>query len=194
MLKTAYNYQKHLRALGQGLETLRVEKIELEAFDDYYLVHGVGCRPKPADAPKPNLFKDALQFLRRKSTARSAPRTEAKKSPLTYEFSGLRIAQKDLDDFERRAKSAISNSQDSLDPHSVSQTLRLVGAYLDHRKSCLLKLSWRNQTVTLWRRDGLGVESKEIFTPTNLYDLWVHRYKQRRLVHPAHAMKKTGSD
>jgi len=193
MPKTSFTYEKTLRAIGQGLETLRVEKIELEAVDDHYLIHGHGRRPQTAEAPKPSFFKEPMRFLRQSSKPGSGSRAAAKKST-AFEFAGLEVTQKDIDDFERRAKTSPSHSQDSLDPNSVSQILRLVGAYLDYRKSCLLKLSWRDQTVTLWRRDGLGVESKEIFTPTNLYDLWVHRYKQRQIAHPAQTMKKTGSD
>jgi hypothetical protein len=193
MPKTLISYEKTLRAIGQGLETLRVEKIELEACDDHYLVQGYGSRPQPSDAPKPSFIKQSLHFLTRSSKNTAGNRTTAKKSP-SFEFAGLQISQKDIDDFDRRAKLALPTAQDNLNPQSVSQILRLVGAYLDYRKSSLLKLSWRNQTVTLWRRDGLGVESKEIFTPTNLYDLWVHRYKQRRSAHAAPAMKKTGSD
>jgi len=192
--KTANNYQKTLRAIGQGLETLRVEKIEIEAGDDHYLINGYCSRPKSVDAPKQSLFKEAFLYLRGRSKTHFTARTPQKEALSSFEFNGLRITQKDIDEFERKGKELSANSKDGLDPNSASQVLRLVGAYLDYRKSALLKLSWRNQTVTLWRKDGLGVESKEIFTPANLYDLWVHRYKQRKPNHSTQTMKKTGSD
>ena len=79
-------------------------------------------------------------------------------------------------------------------PQSISQVLRLAGAYLDHKKCRLLKLAWQNQTLTLWRRDGFGVESKETFTPANLYDLWVHQYKQRKPIEGDPVLRRAGND
>jgi len=189
ILKPSIKYATTLRAIGQGLETLRVEAIELEVREDRYLFHGYGSQPQPPDKLIPSFFKEPLHYLQLGSKNRSDNQTAAKKS-LSYEFAGLQVSQNDTDDFDRRAKGSLPSLQDRLNPRSVLRILRLVGTYLDFRKSCMLKLSWRNQSATLRRRDGLGVGSKEIFTPTNLYDLWVHRYKQRRSVDPAPAMIK----
>ncbi len=195
MSKSVNTYRRSLRAIGQGLEALCVEQFELEAGNYHYVVHGQCKRPVKTETPsKPNLLKDALHFLRRHSKTHSATRTPVRKELSSFEFTGLRLTGKDIIRFERQGKSLSSNAVGTLDPRSVSQTLRLAGAYLDHKKCRLLKLSWQNQSLTLWRRDGFGVESKETFTPANLYDLWVHQYKQRRTIHGDPVLRRAGND
>jgi hypothetical protein len=195
MSKSSNNYRRSLRAIGQGLEALCVEQFELEAGNYHYLVHG-HCKKvaKTEDPPKPNLLKDAFQYFRRHSKTHSATRTPVKKALSSFQFSGLRLTGKDIIRFERQGKSKSSTTTATLDPQSISQALRLAGAYLDHKKCRLLKLTWQNQSLTLWRRDGFGVESKETFTPANLYDLWVHQYKQRKPTEGDPVLRRAGND
>ena len=180
-MSKANSYRRSLRAIGQGLEALCVEEFELEANNYHYVVHGHCKKVKnAAAAPKSNLFKDAFLFFRGNSKTHSATRTPVKRILASFEFTGLRISGRDIVRFERQGKAQGSNAVGTLNPQSISQALRLAGSYLDHKKSRLMKLSWRSQSLTMWRRDGFGVESREIFTPANLYDLWVHQYKQRK--------------
>jgi hypothetical protein len=37
----------------------------------------------------------------------------------------------------------------------------------------------------------MDIEAKDIFTPLNLYDQWVHQFKKRKQIRP---LKPTGSD
>jgi len=181
-MSKANSYRRSLRAIGQGLEALCVEEFELEANSYHYVVRG-HCKKVKTEAPaRSNLLKDAFSFLRRNSKTHSATRTPVKRMLASFEFTGLRISGRDIVRFERQGKAQSSNAVGTLNPQSISQALRLAGAYLDHKKSRLIKLSWRSQALTMWRRDGFGVESKETFTPANLYDLWVHQYKQRKAV------------
>lgn len=195
MSKGSNTYQRSLRAIGQGLEELCVEQFELEAGNYHYMVRG-RCKSttKVENPPKSNLLKDAFSFLRRHSKTHSATRTPVRKVLSSFEFTGLRLTGKDIIRFERQGRAQITDATRTLDPQSVSQMLRLAGAYLDHKKSRLLRLAWQNQSLTLWRRDGFGVESKETFTPTNLYDLWVHQYKQRRPIKGDPVLRRAGND
>ena len=181
-MSKANSYRRSLRAIGQGLEALCVEEFELEATSFHYVVHG-HCKKIKNEVPtKSNLLTDAFSFLRRKSKTHSATRTPVKKILASFEFTGLRISGRDIVRFERQGKAQSSNEVGTLNPQSISQALRLAGSYLDHKKSRLMKLYWRSQSLTLWHRDGFGIESKETFTPANLYDLWVHQFKQRKAV------------
>ncbi len=194
MSKAGNTYRRSLRAIGQGLETLCVEEFDLEASNYHYVVHGHCKKVKTEDPPKPNLFKDAFLFLRRNSKTHSSTRTPVKRILSSFQFTGLRITGRDIVRFERQGKAQSTNVPGTLNPQSISQAMRLAGCYLDHKKSRLLKLSWRSQSLTLWRRDGFGVESREIFTPSNLYDLWVHQYKQRKAVDGDPILRRASND
>lgn len=195
MSKGSNTYRRSLRAIGQGLEALCVEQFELETSNYHYVVRG-RCKSttKVEKPPKSNLLKDAFSFLRRHSKTHSATRSPVRRVLSSFEFTGLRLTGKDIIRFERQGRAQITDATRTLDPQSVSQILRLAGAYLDHKKSRLLRLAWQKQSLTLWRRDGFGVESKETFTPTNLYDLWVHQYKQRRPISGDPVLRRAGND
>jgi hypothetical protein len=194
MSKAANSYLRSLRAIGQGLEALCVEEFDLVAGNYHYVVHGHCKKVKTEDPPKPNLLKDAFLFLRRNSRIQSSARTPVRKVLSSFQFTGLRITGRDIVRFERQGKAQSSNVTGTLNPQSISQALRLAGAYLDHKKSRLLKISWSSQSLTLWRRDGFGVESRDTFTPANLYDLWVHQYKQRKAVDGDPILKRASND
>lgn len=57
-----------------------------------------------------------------------------------------------------------SGTEGSPNPHSLSQVLRMVGAYVDHKRGRLSKVSGRNQWVTIWSRGPTGGEHMERFT------------------------------
>lgn len=194
MSKAANSYRRSLRAIGQGLEALCVEEFDLIAGNYHYLVDGRCKLVKSEEPPKPNLLKDGFSFFRRNSKTHSSTRTPVKKLLSSFQFTGLRITGKDIVRFERQGKAKATNATGALDPQSISQILRLAGSYLDHKKSRLLRISWRGQSLILWRRDGFGVESKETFTPANLYDLWVHQYKQRKAVDGDPILKRASND
>jgi hypothetical protein len=194
MSKANNSYRRSLRAIGQGLEGLCVEEFDLIAGNYHYLVDGRCKLVKSDEPPTAASIMDAFLFFKRKSKTHSSTRTPVKKMLTSFQFTGLRITGKDIVRFERQGKAKAANAAGTLDPQSISQTLRLAGAYLDHKKSRLLRIAWRSQSLTLWRRDGFGVESKEVFTPANLYDLWVHQYKQRRATDGDPVLKRASNN
>src|SRR5262245_9437494 len=194
MSKPTNSYRRSLRAIGQGLEALCVEEFDLVARNYHYIIEGRCKLIKTEAPPKPSSIMDAFSFFRRNSKTHSSTRTPVKRLLSSFQFTGLRISGRDIVRFEREGKGHNSNPTGELSPQSISQTLRLAGSYLDHKKSRLLKISWCSQSLTLWHRDGFGVESREIFTPVNLYDLWVHQYKQRRAVDGDPILKRASND
>ena len=173
MAKTVH-YENILRAIGQSLEYLEAESFELDTSDDHYVVSGE--RKKANATPEPINQKSFLGFIRNVGKKKAAQTTGSQ----NYHFSGLRFTKADIELLDRKGKVLRAKFEEStLNPHGISQELRTAGAYLDHRERRLLKLSWRQQTLTLWHVNGLGVEAKEVFMPADLYNLWVHQFKQR---------------
>lgn len=169
-------HQNTLRAIGQGLENLEVESFDLDTLDDHYVVGGQCKKNNATPIPEPISKKSFLGFIR---TVGKAKTTQTSGSQ-TFHFFGLRFTQADIELLDQKGRALRARVDDcTLNPHSISQVLRIGGVYLDHRESSLLKLSWRQQTLTLWHVNGLGIEAKEVFTPPDLYNLWVHQFKQR---------------
>ena len=170
-------YQNVLRAIGQGLEDLEVESFELENSDGHWEVAGECEKPNACHAPESIGAKTILSFigtLGRKKTPTQNTRSRR------FHFFGLRFTPADVDLLDRQGKAWRANSNDcTLNPSSISQALRTAGADLDHRANRLLKLGWHQQTLTIWYLNALGVEAKKLLTPPDLYNLWVHQFKQR---------------
>jgi len=182
------NHQNALRAIGQGLETLEVKSFDLEVSDNHYVVSGECNKPTAAYAPKSNFKKIFLSLVlnvAKKSTIQTAG------SP-PFHFTGLRFTRKDIELLERKGQVLQSQFENSApQPHSLSQILRTVGAYLDQERSRLVKISWRDGFLTLWYINRSGVESKDILSSTALYQQWVHQSRQRK---PMELLKRTGND
>ena len=175
MVKTV-RYKNILRAIGQNLESLEVESFELDASDDRYIVSGESQVTKAPPTPEPLGAKSFLGFIRNIGKKKPAYTT----GPQTSRFSGLSFSELDIELSDQKSKLLREKCDDcTLNPHSISQVLRMVGADLDHRRDRLIKLSWYHQTLTLWHVNGLGFEAKEVFLPADLYNLWVHQFKQR---------------
>ena len=190
----ANSYQKSLRAIGQGLETLGVERFELETHSDTFVVHGY-CKGLRSDrALRPSLLREAFRYLRQSPKPRASGQTRRGGSSSSFEFTGLRFTRKDVDRFELKGKAVSVNGAGTPNPHRLSQVMRLAGAYLDYKGSHLVKLAWQSGCITLWRKDGFREQSKDIFTPENLYDFWVHQYKRRKPGQLIQILKKTGND
>jgi len=182
------NHQNALRAIGQGLETLEVKSFDLEISDKQYVVSGECDKPTAADAPKSNLKKIFLSLVLN-VTKKSAIQTSG--SP-PFHFTGLRFTRKDIELLERKGQVLQTQSESRTPkPHSLSQILRTVGAYLDQERSRLVKISWRDGFLTLWYINRSGVESKDILSPMAFYQQWVDQYKHRKPVQP---LKRTGND
>ena len=181
-------YENILRAIGQGLENLDAKSFDLlEASDTEFVVGGECNKTRTLHAPKSSQRKSFLSLYR----SDDKPKT-TRTSVLGFNFVGLRFTSSDIELLDQKGK-LLRSSGDSCppNPQSLSHILRMTGTYLDHHGSRLLQISWRQQTLTLWHINRRNVEVKEVFTPLNLYDQWVHQFKKRKQVR---ALKPTGSD
>lgn len=182
------NYQNVLRAIGQGLETLEVLAFDLKVSDKQYVVRGEARKPKTAIRTEPGLKRSFFNLILRGAPGRTAKTA----GQLTFHFSGLRFTAKDIDLLERKGQVLQTNFETSApNPHSLSQILRTVGAYLDLHECQLEKISWRDGLLTLWYLNRRGVESKDILSRAALRDQWGQQYKKRK---PSQLLKRTGND
>jgi len=188
-LRATVCYQRILRAIGQGLENLDVKFFDLLVVSDNQYVVGGNCnKPKTRYAPKPRFKKSFLSLFRSVNKSKNTRTSVLDR----FNFEGLRFSKSDIEHLDRKGKVMRSNGDNSPpSPHSVSHILRMTGAYLDYKEGRLLGLSWRRQILTLWHINKRGVEKKEEFTPSDLYDVWVRQFKKRK---PLRVLKPTGSD
>jgi len=181
-------YENILRAIGQGLEKLDVNSFDLlEASDTEFVVGGECNKTKTLHAPEPSPKKSFLSFFR----SHDKPKT-TRTSDLGFNFVGLRFTGSDIELLDQKGK-VLRSSGDSCppNPQSLSHILRMTGTYLDYHGSRLSRLSWHQQILTLWHINRRNVEAKDVFTPLNLYDQWVHQFKKRKQLR---VLKPTGSD
>ena len=182
------NYQNVLRAIGQGLETLEVIAFDLKVSDKQYVVRGEARKPKTATPSEPDFKRSFLNLILRGARKRTAKTA----GQLTFHFSGLRFTAKDIDLLERKGQGLQTHFETSApSPHSLSQILRTVGAYLDLHECQLEKISWHDGLLTLWYLNRGGVESKDILSRVALRDQWGQQYKKRK---PSQLLKRTGND
>jgi hypothetical protein len=188
-LKTPVHYQNILRAIGQGLENLNVNSFDLlEASENEFVVGGDCNKTKALSARKPSPKKSFLGLFLNNDTRK----TTKTSGSLSFHFSGLRFTPSDIELLDQKGK-VLRSTEDSSppNPQSLSHILRMTGTYLDHHGSRLLRLSWDRQIITLWHTNRMDIEAKDIFTPLNLYDQWVHQFKKRKQIR---TLKPTGSD
>jgi hypothetical protein len=173
------DYPRHLRVIGQDLETLRLETFNLECTGDSYLVWSRSSAAEEASNPRSRLGKNRLQKLwKNKSQPRSGAQEERFTLPSSVPAKRYRYCLPDIERMEhesrsRRRKSGIT------DGHSLSQLLRTIGTLVGQRHERLLGISWQDFSINIVVETIQGQRKIDVFRPDNLYDLWVRMYLRR---------------
>ena len=175
-------YEHTLRAIGQGLESLSLEAFDLEVADDTFLIRGIPTRKESekSSATKLSGFKKAFLDICSSSKAPAQPATPAVKVPMPSRLLRLNFTQADIDKLEREGQALRSDWECSPLSHSLPQILRTVGWYVDHKKGQIHKISRSGDTLTVSYTGLLGTQKLETLTLVEIYDMWVHLYKQRK--------------
>src|SRR5262245_15663879 len=125
------SYEDTLRAIGQGLENLKAVAFELEYSEGEFVVSGECLRTATT---KPIRKKSSLSLIQNIGAKRPAQKPRSG----TFHFSRLRFNHSDIDLLNRKGRalrSALDNR--TPDPYSLSDALRMTGAYLDSTESHL---------------------------------------------------------
>ncbi len=145
-------YDEDLRAIGQALEARDISVFELKRLADNYVIQGT---PEQTGS----LRSKIRQWLRRL------------RSGSTAELLALGLA--DIEQLSQAGRAKRSNPAQLADFHSVSNTLRTIGAYLDSREVELVELHKRRISITLSYRDKAGHEREEDRTIASFYRLFL---------------------
>lgn len=154
-------YSKIFRAIGCALEALRVEAFELTCEGANYIVRVKSQRKKEA--------KGVLAVLHRifpSSRGNSAVGLQLIYTP------------KEIDWLYHEGKLRRRDAGNP-DPHSLTQSLRAIGAYLEIKGARLLKISGSRELFIVRyeaAQDGCNTEE---FTPSSLYEFFIRRYLKR---------------
>jgi hypothetical protein len=173
------DYPRHLRVIGQDLETLQLKTFNLECTEDSYLVWSRSSAAEEETNPLSRLGKNRLQKLwKNKSQPRSRAQEERFTVTSSVKAKRYRYCLRDIERIEyqsrsRRRKSGIT------DGHSLSQLLRTIGAMVGQRHERLLGISWQDFSINIVVETTQGQRKIDVFRPDNLYDLWVRMYLRR---------------
>jgi hypothetical protein len=171
-------YARHLRAIGQDLENLRLTRFNLECTGSVYLIWP---RSDTIDSqPRPSLL--ANRRLRRLWHNRIEPRPQGREEYVTvnplrhikrYRYTTYEIDKIDKAGQSRRCLNGTS------DGHSLSQLLRTIGGLIRQRNQKLLAIAWQELSVSVVFESDRGRREIDVFRLDHLYDLWVRMYLRR---------------
>ena len=163
-------YSKALRAIGNALEALEAQLVDLRCEGENYIVCAKCRRRPPKKLLCNDLDKSGIRVLWQTLLSRYFQK-ESFVAELFYT----------PEDIQRLHHEGQARRQDGgiTDPHSLSGTLRAAGAYVDLKDARLLQISTRDDLIIIRSEAPSGQLSKEEFTPASLYALFVNLYLKR---------------
>jgi len=173
------DYTRHLRVIGQDLETLRLKTFNLECTGDAYLVWSPSGTAEE-NQPVARVSKNRLQKLwKKKAQPRSHGHEERFTLPSSVSTKRYRYSFRDIERMEYESRSHRRRKTSITDGHSLSQLLRTVGAVVGQRRERLLGISWQDFSISVVVETTQGQRQIDVFRPDNVYDLWVRMYLRR---------------
>jgi hypothetical protein len=152
------SYERQLRSIGQSLEAQRIWVFELTHQGDNYTVHG-----------EPEKETSLLATLR---NWQKRLRSEGMTISLSY-------TNQDLDELDRQGSANRTKSNRLPDFHSLPNTLRTVGAYLETRNAELMELHKKQLSITILARNKAGYPELEERSLGSFYELFVKLHARR---------------
>ena len=174
------DYARHLRAIGQDLENLRLSAFNLECTGSAYLVWVRSDEQSESSNPLFRISRNRLQKLwRNKIPPHVLGQEEPYKLPSAETGRRLRYSVTELDRIEREQRARRRQQSGTADGHSLSQLLRTIGDLAGQKNERLLGVSWQELSVSMVVETPEGRKEIDVFRPDNLYDQWVRMYLRR---------------
>jgi hypothetical protein len=151
-------YDRQLRSIGQSLEAQRIQVFELICQGDCYKIRG-----------EPEKETSLLATLRQ---WQKQLRRESLSAALTY-------STQDLIELDSQGSANRSKINRLPDFHSLANTLRTVGAYLENKNAELLELHKKQLSITILSRTPAGYPELEERTLGSFYPLFVQLHGKR---------------
>ena len=164
-------YAHPLRAIGQALETLKVEDFELELSGEDFFVRG-----KVPTVHRRLLIGSIWGFVPHRGGALANGRASGNAGRSNIE---LCYTTADVERLDAEFRSRRGQSQAVGDGCSLSQVLRSIGAYLKQKRARLTKIARADNYMAVEYETSSGTRIKETLAFRDLYDLWVRMYLQR---------------
>jgi hypothetical protein len=157
------NYSQALRALGCALEATHVEAFEISCDAPNFLI-----KVQSQECHKPQ-----LEGRLKRTVTQVLQRVFSNQHDVELIYTPERLKRLDHE-FQLRRR-----SRGILDPHSLPQSLRALGAYLDVKGARLVRISKRGPCTTMEYESSQDRHTREEFTPKTLYELFVQSYVKR---------------
>lgn len=151
-------YDRELRNIGQSLEAQRINVFELTRRGNSYIVQG--------EPDKETSLLAALRSWRKRLGNGRLP-------------TSLVYRDDDIDALDRQGFSNRASPNRLPDFHSLPNTLRLVGSYLDAKKAGLLRLQKTQLGFTIVSRSKDGYPEMEERDLGSFYDDFVKLHSSR---------------
>jgi hypothetical protein len=152
------SYNQQLRNIGQSLEAQRITVFELSHHGERFVVKG-----------EPEKETSLLATLRNWQKRR---RSQGLNTSLTF-------TDQDIDQLDRQGRANRSQPNRLPDLHSLPNTLRTVGSYLDAKNAELVEIHKRQLSMTILSRDKNGHPQYEERTVASFYDLFLKLHQKR---------------
>ena len=85
----------------------------------------------------------------------------------------LRYTSEEIDRLEREGQARRRDPNGMPDGRSMSQLMRAVGAYLNHKGARLLRIFWLDQSVSLAYETAQGRQELDVRSLSSMYKFWV---------------------
>jgi hypothetical protein len=152
------SYDRQLRTIGQSLEAQRINVFELSSEGDGYVIKG-----------EPDREASLLAALR---SWQRRLRSDGVDGSLTF-------SSYDMDELDRQGRARRSKNNRLPDFHSLPNTLRMVGSYLEAKQAELIELRKHELSFSILSRSKLGHPEFEEKSLGSFYDFFVKLHSKR---------------
>ena len=160
------SYSQSLRVIGQFLETLKPKDFEIQLLEGEVTVR---LRVLEVIVP-PVPPKSKFSF---RAPPPAPTRTQETASERRYSIQ-------EIEDLDREGQSRRVETDASTDFYSLSQMLRTVGSYVDHRHLRLLSLTWDGTRLVLQLEGADNRTRTEEHAVSSFHDYFSRMYLRRK--------------
>lgn len=175
----AKEYGQLLRAIGQALEILKLGAFEMEVAEEDFVVRGSAVTSSQQQEA------EAIRERVRKFVWDALPGVAAAPAEIEFAMStwpaklDLRYTPNDVNRLQQEGKAKRKGGAAVPDVAKLSQLLRTIGAYVEHKQARLVKISRYGASLAICYETREGKTREESVSAGSLYEFWVQLYLQR---------------
>ena len=163
------SYSQVLRVVGQILEQIKPLDFDLQILRDDVILRFRAIEKVVQERPK-----GKFGFF-------SAPSAPAKNKEIAAE---RRYSMQDIETLDREGQSQRVTPDGEAEFYLLSQTLRTVGTYVEHRNFRLLGLTWDGSRLVLQLEGADGRAMTEEHAVASFHDYFLRMYLKRKKSSP----------